>query len=216
MRDESQFLKNDVEQELTWEPRLNASEIGVAVKGGVVELTGYVDTYAAKVAAEQAAMRVANVKALANEIRVKVPASGERTDEDIARTAVNALNCCGSAFDGIKVEVDNGWITLRGAVEWQYQKRDAERAVRNLCGVKGITDEIVLKPTAIPTDIKSKIEEALKRNAAVHARRIEVEAQEGKVTLRGTVQTFAERMAAEQAAWAAPGVSRVEDLITVA
>jgi osmotically-inducible protein OsmY len=215
MRDESQFLKNDVEQELTWEPRLNASEIGVAVKDGVVELTGFVDTYAAKVAAERAAMRVANIKALANEIRVKVPASGERTDEEIARTAVNALNSYGSVFDGIKVEVDDGWITLRGAVEWQYQKRDAERAVRNISGVKGITDEIALKPTAIPADIKARIEEALKRNAAVHERRIAVEAHEGKVTLRGSVRTFAERMEAEEAAWAAPGVSRVEDLITV-
>jgi osmotically-inducible protein OsmY len=130
--------------------------------------------------------------------------------------AVNALNCYGSAFNGVKVEVGDGWITLRGAVEWQYQKREAERAARNISGVKGITVEIALKPTAIPTDIKAKIEEALKRNAEVHARCIEVEAHEGEVTLRGTVRTFTERMAAERAAWAAPGVSRVEDLITVA
>jgi len=129
---------------------------------------------------------------------------------------VNALNCNGSAYSGVKVEVSDGWITLRGAVEWQCQKREVERAVRNIRGVSGITDEITLKPTAFATDIEAKIKEALKRNAEVHARRIEVVAHEGLVTLRGTVHTLAERMAAERAAWAAPGVSHVEDLITVA
>jgi osmotically-inducible protein OsmY len=215
MRDESQFLKNDVEQELTWEPSLNASEIGVAVKGGVVELTGYVDTYAAKWAAERAAMRVANVKALASEIKVKLPASEERTDEDIASAARNTLDWNASGLDDVKVEVSEGWVTLHGAVEWQYQKQEAERVARNLSGVTGITNEITLKPAATPTDIKAKIEEALKRNAEVDARLITVDTQEGRVTLRGTVRTLGERMAAERAAWAAPGGSHVENLLTV-
>jgi osmotically-inducible protein OsmY len=215
MRDESQFLRSDVEQELTWAPCVNASEIGVAVKDGVVELTGYVKTYAEKLAAERATMRVANVRALANEIKVKLPASGERTDEDIARMARSTLDWNASIPDTVRVEVSDGWITLRGSVEWLYQKDEAERAVRNLIGVKGITNAITLKPTTTPTGTKAKIEEALKRSAEVDEGRIQVETDADKVTLRGTVQTLAERMAAERIASAAPGVIRVENLLAV-
>ena len=208
-------LKSDVEAELRWEPSVHAEQIGVSAKNGVVELDGQVGSYYEKWAAERAALRVASVKAIAGEIKVELPSSAVRTDEDIARTAKNHLDWDYSVPETVKVQVSDGWLTLKGTVEWQYQREEAEKTVRPLVGVKGVFNEITVTPKANATDVKVKIESALKRSAETDAKHIRVETSDGKVTLRGTVNSWAERADAERAAWAAPGVTRVEDLITV-
>jgi osmotically-inducible protein OsmY len=209
-------LKKSVEAELNWEPSINAAEIGVAVKDGVVTLTGRVESYWEKVAAERAAGRVARVRAVANELEIRLPSSSERTDEDIARAAVNALDWFVSVpSDRIKVKVSKGWVTLEGTVDWQYQKSAAERAVRDLIGVKGVTNVVEVKPRVSATEVKSAIEAALKRSAEVDARRITVETDGDKVILRGTVRSVAERHEAERAAWRAPGVRTVKNQVTI-
>lgn len=209
-------IQQEVLHELEWEPQVSSTEIGVAVKDGIVTLTGFVDSYVKKYNAERAAKRVYGVKAVANDLEVKLPSANEKTDPEIARAAVQALE---SRFlvphDKIKATVRNGWITLEGEVQWQFQKESAESAVRQLMGVKGITNLITVKAPVSVADVKAKIEEALRRNAELDARRIMVDANGSKVTLRGTVRAWAEREEAERAAWRAPGVTEVEDLISV-
>lgn len=210
-------LQHDVLAELEWDPSVDASQIGVTAKDGVVTLTGVVSSFADKMAAERAAKRVYGVRAVANDIEVKLPGGTERSDTEIAAAAVNALKWDTSVpGEAITVTVRNGWITLEGEVEWFYQKDASERAVRLLKGVKGVVNNIKVKSRVKPGDIKDKIEEAFKRNAEIDARRITVETQDGKVILSGRVRSWAERDEAEQAAWSAPGVTAVENHITVA
>jgi osmotically-inducible protein OsmY len=214
MKNDTQ-LKQDVEMELRWEPSVHAERIGVSVKNGVVELDGHVDSFYEKWSAERAVQRVASVQAVASEIKVDLPSSAARTDEDIARTAIYHLEWHHSVPDTVKVKVTDGVVTLEGTADWQYQREAAEDAVRPLKGVKGVIDQITIKPKVSATDVKAKIEDALKRNAATDAGHIRVEASGATVILRGQVKSWAERAEAEHAAWAAPGVSKVDDQITI-
>jgi osmotically-inducible protein OsmY len=207
-------LKRDVERELEWDPSIDARNIAVAVKNGVVSLSGYVSTYSDKWRAESIAKRVAGVMTLANEIEVKL--ATERTDIDIAEAARTALRLDNRLpADGVRVVVSHGWITLEGKVNYYYQKSAAESDVRHLNGVKGVTNLILVAPSVSPSEVKSKIEEALKRSALVDANRISIEAKDGKVILTGTVRSWAEREEAERAAYRAPGVSEVDNRISV-
>lgn len=209
-------LQQDVMHELKWEPTVQAAEIGVRVKDGVVTLSGYVDSYHRKQTAERAAARVRGVRAVAEEIQVKVPGSLKRSDEDIARAASTALEWNVTVpRDRVKVQVQDGSVTLSGEVDWWYEKDAAENAVLPLKGVVSVSDRITLKPTVKPLDVKNGIEKAFQRNALVDARRITVETRGNKVILRGSVRSWAEKEQVHWAAWAAPGVSEVESHIII-
>jgi osmotically-inducible protein OsmY len=205
-----------VKDELQWDPDTDATDIAVSVKGGVVTLAGYVKSYSDKYEAEAAAKRIAGVRGVANDLEIRLPSVDERPDPDIARDAVAAIKAhLPISSENIKVVVQNGWVTLEGRVEWQYQRQTAENAVRRIKGVKGVTNLIQLKPRVQPEEVKKKIEEAFRRNAEVDANRIIVETNGSQVILKGTVRSWIEREEAERVAWSAPGVTSVDDRIIV-
>ena len=212
----AEAIKEDVEQKLRWEPSVCATKIGVSVNNGVVELDGHVGSLYEKWAAERAALRVVNVTSVASEIIVDLPFESERTDEDIASAAGNILIWNFLVPDTIKATVSEGWVTLVGTAEWQFQKEEAARAIRSLRGVISVVNEVELKPTVSAAGVKIKIEDALKRDAQIESKDITVETSGTMVTLRGRVHSWRERNDAEHAAFAAPGVSGVSNLITIA
>ena len=209
-------VQQDVIAELNWEPSVNAAQIGVEVKDGIVTLAGHVGSYAEKWDAERAAQRVSGVKALAIEMDVKLSGSSKRNDADIARSAESALQW--TTFlpkDRVKVMVEAGCITLSGEVDWEYQRESAAGAVRYLMGVTSVSNQIAIKPKVSSSAVKSDIEAALKRRATADARKISVEVHGDDVTLTGTVHTWSERDLARHSAWGTPGVRNVVDKITV-
>lgn len=209
-------LKGHVQNALDWEPSVDGSDIGVSVDDSVVTLRGNVASYAEKMTAERAALHVYGVKAVANDLAVHIGNLFQRTDTEIAHAAVAALKWNTVVpNDRITVTVANGWLTLKGAVDWQYQRDAAFRTVRDLTGVKGVTNSVTVKSHAKSTDVRDKIEAAFKRSAEIDARRVNVTAQDGKVVLSGNVHSWFERQEAERAAWAAPGVTQVEDRLTI-
>jgi len=209
-------LQSDVLDELQWEPSIDAAEIGVTARDGVVTLTGSVPTYNEKVTADRMTKRVYGVRAVANDIEVRPRGTGERTDTDIAQAAIHALQWKTTVPDErIKLSVSKGWITLEGEVDWHYQKESAEEAVRHLLGVRGVVDQIAIKPEASAAEVKSRIEASLKRSAELDAKKIRVETHDGKVILKGDVHSWSERQEAQATAWSAPGVTQVENQITV-
>jgi osmotically-inducible protein OsmY len=209
-------LQENVQEALDWEPSVETEDIGVTVEKGVVTLRGDVKSYAEKTGAERVALRVYGVKAVANDLNVRIGSALTRTDSDIALAAVNALKWNSQVPAGkITVTVRQGWVTLKGEVDWNYQRDTAARVVRELLGVIGVENGITVKPRVSVADVESKIEAALKRSAEVDARRINVGVTDGKVVLSGNVRSWAEREEARRAAWAAPGVRDVEDRIAV-
>jgi osmotically-inducible protein OsmY len=209
-------LQRDVMDELAAQPNVDASQIRVSVKDGIVILSGHVNSYVEKYAAEKAAKRVSGVKAVVNELEVQLLSGNQRTDEDLAFEAIRALrsHILLAPLD-IRVTVRNGVVTLEGEVEWQYQKDAAERAIHYLPGLKGIMNLIRVRPRLTPSALKARIEAALRRTAGIDTSRILVEVEGGKVTLIGRVRSLDEKEKAEQVAWSAPGVESVEDLLTV-
>jgi osmotically-inducible protein OsmY len=209
MKTDSQ-LQSDVIAELAWEPSIHSEDIGVEVKGGVVTLAGHVGTYAEKLHAERAAMRVFGVKALAVEVDVRIAGISARTDSDIARTVENVLQW--TTFlpkDSVKIKVEGGWVTLSGEVSWEYQRKAAVDAVRYLMGVKGLSDSIVIKPALSAPLVKADIEAALKRRAHKDSNSISVSVNGSDVTLSGSVHNWSDRDLATHTAWGTPGVRNV-------
>lgn len=215
MNNDSQLQKS-VQDELAWEPSVTAAHIGVAAKGGVVTLSGHVSTYSEKYAAEKAAGRVKGVKAVAEELEVRLPFETKRTDDEIAAAAIERLAWDTSVpNDSVKVRVEKGWLTLTGQVDWKYQKDAAHDDLRPLSGVVGVSDQITLKPRPSATEISADIKRALHRSWSFYQDNVSVSAMGGAVTLTGTVPTFDDKWVADSTAWRAPGVTRVENDIAV-
>lgn len=209
-------IKKSVEAEIQWDPSIKATDIALSVKNGVVTLTGFVSSYAQKFQAETDTKRITGVVGVANDIEVRLPALDQKPDPEIARDAVATLKIqMPTICEKLKVVVRDGWITLEGDLEWQYQRERAESIVRRLMGVNGVINSIKVKPKASPIEIKNKIEQAFKRSAEIDANSIIVEATEGEVVLKGSVHTWFERQEAERAAWSAPGVRKVDDRISI-
>lgn len=214
--DDSQ-IRSRVLAELDWDPSIDASDVGVAVKDGVVTLTGSIPSYWQEKEVERVVKRVAGVRAVAEELTIKLPGTSERSDADIAQSVLSGLRFnVAVPTNRIQVTVEKGWVTLEGDVEWQYQKAAAESGINYLMGVKGVTNNIEIKPRVSSADVKSKIEAAFERLGHLDANQITIESRDGKVMLRGSVHSWDEREQAEQAAWAAPGVTMVENHVLVA
>ena len=216
IKTEDSEIRRKVIAELDWDPSIDPSAVGVAVKDGVVTLSGSVISYWQKKEAERVSKRVRGVKAVAEDLTIKLPGAAERSDTDIAQSVVSGLRFnVAVPPDRIQVTVENGWVTLEGEVEWQHQKNTVEYAIKYLMGVKGVTNSITIKPRVSAADVKAKIENAFARRAQLDANQIKVESTDSKVILRGSVHSWDEREQAEQAAWAAPGVSKVENNVMV-
>jgi osmotically-inducible protein OsmY len=209
-------VKRDVEDELKYDPDLSTAEIGVSVKNGVVALTGFVRSYSQKLQAETDAKRINGVLGVANDLEVRFESVDARPDPDIARDVIAQMKLeLPFSYEKIKTVVKNGWVTLEGDVEWNYQRTRAESAALRVKGVLGVSNFIKVAPRVSPVEVKSKIENALKRSAQLDASRIIVEANGSEVVLKGTVRSWAEREEAERAAWLAPGVTKVDDRIAI-
>ncbi len=210
-------IQRDVLDELDWDRRVRSNEVGVAVKDGIVTLSGSVDTYTKRLAAEEAALRVVGVRAVANELEVHLPSAAMRTDAEIAEAALAALKWDADIrAEGLEVVVSHGWVTLKGEVDVQFQREETERLIRRLAGVAGVTNYLAVRATSpAPKDIQQRIERALLRNAETDAHRINIDVQGHKVILRGVVRSHAERRAAEGSAWSAPGIIEVVDQLVV-
>lgn len=207
-----QQLQQDVMDELKWDPLLTASEIGVSVKNGVVTLSGYVNSYSKKLAAENAAKRVKGVRAVAEDIEIRLGTDGRRNDTEIAEAALNALKWNTNVPDErIKLKVENGWVNMEGDVDWQFQKSTAENAISNISGVRGIRNLITITPKVNISGVENRIKNALQRSAAIEANNIAVRAEGNKVIIKGKVRSWAERREVERAVWSTPGVAEVED-----
>lgn len=215
MRYDNDILK-DVQLELAWDPRLSHQDIAVAVRDGVATLAGYCEAYADKLAAERLVGRIKDVRAVANDIEVRLPALAQRSDPEIARAALLAFQWHTAVPEkAVKLKVENGWVKLEGEVDWYFQKEAAEKAVKHLMGVKGVTNLITIKARATTGNVKDKIKSAFQRAAAFDADRIAIEVADHTVTLRGTVRSWAEKQDAERAARNAPGVTAVDNNLAV-
>lgn len=209
-------LQENVQRALDWEPSIDSADIGVSVDAGVVTLRGDVKTYAERTAAERSAQAVYGVRAVANDLNVRLGKGLARTDSEIAQAALNVLKWNSQVpADKITLSVSGGWVTLKGEVDWNYQRSAAERAIRDLSGVVGVTNSVSVRPHVSVSDVEAKIVAALRRSAEVDARRINIAVNDGRVTLAGTVHSFSERNEARHAAWSAPGVQEVVDRMAV-
>ena len=215
MKSDSQ-IQQDVMEELKWQPFLSSSEIGVAVKNGIVTLSGQVDAYSKKLAAENAVKKVSGVKAIAEDIQVGISPIFQRTDAEIADAVVNALKWHSAVQEEkIKIKVENGYVRLEGEVEWEYQRTNAKSAIENLTGVRSVVNLITVKPKISPTEIQSKIAAAFQRSSTIDSGKISAEVIGSKVVLRGTVRSFVEKEDAQNAAWNAPGVTSVDNKLEI-